>query len=373
MRHKFLSSFLALGLVVFGSNFALGQATASATIVGTATDSTGAVIVGARVTATNSATGASRSTTSSANGDFRFDQVVPSTYSVKVSKEGYASYVQSFQILIGQTATVSASLKIGQVSEVVEVHAGEVLVDMAKTEVAQQISPEEVDQMPMLGRDSGNLAYLVPGVKATDSFDPTKARAAVLSVNGGSGRNVNVTVNGVDNKDNTVGGTVMQVPLEAVEEYNISTQRFSAANGRSEGAVINLITKSGGNKFHGSLFSFFRDLDLNVDQKVANGAAAITWQTPPIAVSSLAAALAVPSSKTSSSASLPTSVSASIPPSPIAPHISIRSTCSPASAQYRPRPSPRRSLTPATTAVSTISSTRTSALHSATLRRATTP
>jgi hypothetical protein len=174
-------------------------------------------------------------------------------------------------------------LKVGQASEVVEVHAGEVQIDMAKTEVAQQISPQEVDQLPMLGRDSANLAYLVPGVKAADSFDPTKNRSAILSVNGASGRNVNVTVNGVDNKDNTVGGTVMQVPLEAVEEFNISTQRFSAANGRSEGAVINLITKSGGNRIHGSLFSFFRDQALNADQKVADGSGGSNLANPPYA------------------------------------------------------------------------------------------
>ena len=110
-----------------------------------------------------------------------------------------------------------------------------------------------------------------PGVKFADSYDPTKARYAILSVNGDGGRNVNVTVNGVDNKDNTVGGPVMQFPLEAVEEYQISTQRFSAENGRSEGAAINIITKRGGNGYHGSLFGYFRDTSLNTDEKDANG------------------------------------------------------------------------------------------------------
>ena len=85
-------------------------------------------------------------------------------------------------------------------------------------------------------------------------------------MNGQGGRNVNVTINGVDNKDNTVGGPVMQLPLEAVEEFVISTQRFSAANGRSEGAAINMITKSGSNSFHGSAFGFFRDKAFNTDR-----------------------------------------------------------------------------------------------------------
>jgi hypothetical protein len=79
------------------------------------------------------------------------------------------------------------------------------------------------------------------------SYDPTKNRIGVFATNGSSGRNVNMTVNGVDDKDNTVGGPVMQLPLEAVQEFNISTQRFSAPNGRSEGAAVNVITKSGSN------------------------------------------------------------------------------------------------------------------------------
>ena len=96
----------------------------------------------------------------------------------------------------------------------------------------------------------------------------------MFSTNGSSGRNVNMTVNGVDNKDNSVGGPVMQLPLEAIQEFNISTQRFSAANGRSEGAAVNVITKSGTKPVHGSLF--FQDRDqafdtLNYFEQVAHG------------------------------------------------------------------------------------------------------
>jgi hypothetical protein len=126
----------------------------------------------------------------------------------------------------------------------------------------------------MIGRDVANLASLAPGVKLTDSYDPTKNRYAILSVNGQGGRNVNVTVNGVDNKDNTVGGPVMQLPGEAVEEFKVSTQRFSAANGRSEGAAINMITKSGSNVLHGSFFGQFRSEGLNAHnyfEKEENG------------------------------------------------------------------------------------------------------
>src|SRR6185312_4707461 len=147
-------------------------------------------------------------------------------------------------------------------------------------DVSENITPKEVESLPMVGRDVANLAYLAPGVKAADSYDPTKNRYAILSVNGAGGRNVNVTVNGVDNKDNTVGGPVMQLPLEAVQEFQISTQRFSAENGRSEGAAINMITKSGSNNYHGSVFGFFRDSALDTDEKNPDGHGSYTLQHP---------------------------------------------------------------------------------------------
>ena len=133
----------------------------------------------------------------------------------------------------------------------------------------------------MIGHDIADLAYLCPGVKAADSYDPTKNRYAILSVNGEGGRNVNVTVNGVDNKDNTVGGPVMQLPAEAVQEFQISTQRFSAVNGRSSGAAINVITKSGSNNYHGSAFGFFREQNFNADQVQANGDGTTQKANPP--------------------------------------------------------------------------------------------
>jgi hypothetical protein len=129
------------------------------------------------------------------------------------------------------------------------------------------------------GRDLGNLAYLAPGAKPVDSYDPTKRRISVFGINGSSGRNVNVTVNGIDNKDNTVGGPVMQFPLEAIQEFVISTARFSAVNGRSEGAAINVVTKSGGSDFHGAGFYFLRDKKLNASE-VSPSNTSITSKPP---------------------------------------------------------------------------------------------
>jgi outer membrane receptor protein involved in Fe transport len=264
---------IGLALILLTSSIYLfGQATASSSIRGTVTDPSGAVLVGAQVTVTNTNTGTTRTVTTGSDGGYMVEPLQVGVYSVKVSMQGFSSATAAkVETLVGGTSTQNFSLKTGTETQTVEVTSEAPLLDALKTDVSENITPTQVQELPMIGRDVANLAYLAPGVKAADSYDPTKNRMAILSVNGQGGRNVNVTVNGVDNKDNTVGGPVMQLPLEGVEEFAISTQRFSAANGRSEGAAINMITKGGTNQYHGSFFAFFRDQALQQDQTLADG------------------------------------------------------------------------------------------------------
>ena len=272
-RKRWLFVALTSCLVLLGAISLFGQVTANSSLQGTITDKTQAVIGGkADVTLTSKQTGATRTTKTNDAGEYHFDALSAGIYSIKVSAPGFSSAeVRDLEILVGRTATQNFTLAAGGVSETVEVTAAAPLVDQTKTDVSANITPEQITELPLIGRDIADLAYLAPGVKAADSYDPTKNRYAILSVNGEGGRNVNVTVNGVDNKDNTVGGPVMQLPAEAVQEFQVSTQRFSAVNGRSAGAAINVITKSGSNNFHGSAFGFFRDQVFNADQKTANG------------------------------------------------------------------------------------------------------
>ncbi len=258
------------------------QVTADAALTGVVKDSSGAVIPGAQVKLGNVDTGAARQTQTSGEGQYRFDLVPPGTYNLSVSAAGFQTKVfQRLTLAVGQTVTNDASLQVGQQTQTVTVEAMPPLLNAEKTDVSTTVTPREVQDLPLVGRDFANLAYLAPGVKLTDSYDPTKNRYAILSVNGNNGRDVNVTVNGVDNKDNTVGGPVMQFPLEAIEEFHISTQRFSAENGRSQGAAINVITKSGTNEFHGSLFGYFRNDALDTDEKVPDGTGGSTPEHPP--------------------------------------------------------------------------------------------
>src|SRR5260370_11461660 len=258
-------------LLILSCTNLFGQATATASLQGTIVDKSQAVLSGAEVTLTSKATGAVRTAKTNDLGAYRFDSLSAGIYDVKVANAGFGgATAKNVELQVGATTTQNFTLNPGAVSETVEVTTTAPLVDQTKIDVSVNITPQHVTELPLIGRDIGDLAYLAPGVKASDSYDPTKSRFAILSVNGQGGRNVNVTVNGVDNKDHTACGPVMQLPAEAVQEIQISTQRFSAVNGRSEGAAINVITKSGSNNYHGSAFRFFRDQSLNADQNAAD-------------------------------------------------------------------------------------------------------
>ena len=280
MKKLCIATIFLFLIALMSPKAAMAQATASGTVLGTVSDSAQALVPGAEVTITSKSTGSERTMLTSGVGAYRFDLLSAGSYKLTVKKNGFQTAVQSLELLVGQTATSNVTLVPGAASQTIEVEASNPLVDVMKTSVSAEITPTEVQQLPMVGQDAADLAYLAPGVKQTDSYDPTKNRYAILSVNGDGGRNVNVTVNGVDNKDNTVGGPVMQLPLEAVEEYHISTQRFSAENGRSEGAAINIITKRGTNQFHGSGVGFFRDTALDTDEKDATGTGGSTNSHP---------------------------------------------------------------------------------------------
>ena len=269
---------LVLMLLAFlaGRSMLDAQLTATGTLAGTVTDKTGAVVPNATVKITNKGTGQTREMKTGDAGLYRFDLLPAATYQVQTTMPGFATAnFENVGVFVGQTTTIDVNLAPSAQAETVTVEStGSPLVDTTRSDLSLPVNTQMVQDLPTNGRDFVNLAILAPGAKPVDSYDPTKSRVSVFAVNGSSGRNVNLTINGIDDKDNTVGGPVMQLPLEAVQEFLISTQRFSAANGRSEGAAINVITRSGTNQLHGSLFFFDREAQfntLNYFEQTANG------------------------------------------------------------------------------------------------------
>ncbi|HEU4594531.1 MAG TPA: TonB-dependent receptor [Pyrinomonadaceae bacterium] len=256
-----------LALALGASSPAAAQTASTGVITGTVQNEKGEVVSGATVRAVNIGTNATRETTSSGEGTYEIAQLVPGTYRLEVEAQGFSKLVQeSVVVNVLQRTTVNPELRVGAVTETVNVTAENApLVETTKTDVGGVVDQRRLENLPVNGRSFASLAILIPGATLQPSFDPTKSRVGTFSVGGSTGRNLNITVDGGDNKDNAVGGILQNFSMEGIQEFALSTQRFSAANGRSGGALLSVISKSGTNDFHGSLFGFFRHDKLNAN------------------------------------------------------------------------------------------------------------
>jgi carboxypeptidase family protein/TonB-dependent receptor-like protein len=263
------SAFLTVLLVASSamSISVFGQTSNTGTVTGVVQDEKGALLPGASVKLVNLGTNSERTATTSSDGVYEITQLVPGNYRLEIQATGFAKFVQEPVVVnVLQRTTANANLKVGGIGETVTV-TGEstALVETTKTDVSGVIDQRRLENLPVNGRSFASLAVLIPGATLQPSFDPTKARVGTFSVGGSTGRNLNITIDGGDNKDNAVGGILQNFSMEGIQEFALSTQRFSAANGRSGGALLSVVSKSGSNAFHGSAFGFFRDDALNAN------------------------------------------------------------------------------------------------------------
>ena len=174
---------------------------------------------------------------------------------------------------VGQTLDVNMTLKMASLSETVTVTGETPLIETSSSSVGGVVDIRRIENLPLNGRQFANLAATIPGVGLGFHSDPTKSTQYSPQINGGAGRNVNYQIDGGDNNDDTVGGLLQLFPLEAIQEFNFVTQRYKAEYGRSNGGVMNIVTKSGTNDFRGSFFELFRDKSMNArteTEKIAN-------------------------------------------------------------------------------------------------------
>src|SRR5688500_6665702 len=146
--------------------------------------------------------------------------------------------------------------------EVVDLVGNSPLVDVYTSKVDRVIDKKEIENLPLNGRNFLELALLTPGNAPAPNFDPTKSNTLVISSAGQFGRGGSVTVDGADNNDDVVGGAVQNISQDAVQEFQVATNRFDARTGRTGSAVVNIVPKGGSNEFHGSASAFFRDRRL---------------------------------------------------------------------------------------------------------------
>src|SRR5271157_1898892 len=259
MKKVVLLSLFTLMLVA-----CLAAQTDTASLNGTITDTSGAVIPKARITVTQPATGFSRETVSGPGGDYNIPLLPPGSYSMKVQAQGFSTVEQKgITLLVGRAVTLHQTLKPGGANEVVEVTAEPAMIETTVSNVVGTVSPSEVSNLPILDRNFSGLETLIPGVRQAEGFDPTKTRVGNISVNGGDGRQVDTNVDGGDNKDLVVGGLVQNFTMEGIQEFNVITDHYTAEAGHSVAAVVNVISKSGTNTLHGSLFGLFQNSALN--------------------------------------------------------------------------------------------------------------
>ena len=246
---------------------AFAQTANTGNITGVVKDPSGAVVPGATVRAINKGTGVERKTTSSDSGAYELTQLVPGDYRVEVDVSGFSKFIADpVTVNVLSRVTLDADLRpVGSAEQVTVTGESAPLIETTKSEISGVIDQRQMENLPVNGRSFASLATIIPGATLQPSFDPTKARVGTFSVGGSTGRNLNITVDGADNKDNAVGGILQNFTMEGIQEFALSTQRFSAANGRSGGALLSVVSKSGTNSLHGSAFGFFRDDKLNAN------------------------------------------------------------------------------------------------------------
>lgn len=259
---------------------ALGQIAvaqvSTANIIGTVRDTSGAVIASATVEVQDVNTGLRRQVETGAEGAFTVANLPPGRYRVTVSQSGFAALVRDLTLLVGQSVNLSFTLSPATLAATVEVTGEIPLIETNSATVHEVITPDQVRDLPINNRDFATLATLVPGVTAGNTatsanYDPVKRNVPAISINGQSGRNLFMTIDGGDNTDIFMGGQNITLSVEAVQEFEVLTHDPKAGVGRGIGGVINVITKSGSNDWHGSVFGFFRDDSLRKNDAISRG------------------------------------------------------------------------------------------------------
>ena len=272
-----LAAFLLAGLAV-------AQVT-KGSLSGTVVDPSGALVPGADVKITEVSTGAIQKVSSDESGHFRFNLITTGTYDVEIKKQGFAAALRKGMAVNpgAETALGSIGLTVGSSSQVVEVSSGAELVETTQTQVASNFTQQTFLNLPNMSNNTGmdQLALLVPGVVGTRDNNFSNTNGAAFAVDGLRGRNNDQQIDGQNNNDNSVAGPAMFLSnSEFVGEYQIVTNNFLPEYGRNAGSVVNIITKSGTNTLHGSVYGSETNsvLDtLSNTQKAFEGLTKVPW------------------------------------------------------------------------------------------------
>lgn len=264
-----IASILAFNVLVYAQ-------VSGATLTGTLTDPSGGVIPNATLSITNVATGIVRQVTSDSSGVYNAPNLLPGTYDVTVTAAGFNTAVQNgITLTVGAQQLLNFNMKVGDATTKVEVSTEALAVQLASSEISGVVSDRTVQELPLNGRDWTSLATLQPGVDSLGSVQAntgTKDRArrgygVEMTISGSRPSQNNYRIDGISVNDYSNGGPGSvegsTLGVDAVQEFSVLTSNYSAEYGRTSGGVINAITKSGTNDFHGSVYEFLRNSSLD--------------------------------------------------------------------------------------------------------------
>ena len=246
------------------SSVSVSQTTISTgSIVGVVTDASGAVVPRAKVTITGP-TGQLITATTNEQGGYTAGNLIPGTYRVRVEFKGFKTVQLPVEVRVDNTANGSVKLEIGQESMVVDVQAAELQVNTEQATVQGVLTSQQIENLPVNGRNFLDLAQLEPGVQIQDgtNFDPTKVGYSSISFGGRFGRTARINVDGVDVSDETVGTTTEDIPASSIQEFSLAQSSLDLSNDLTSSGAVNVTTKSGTNAFHGEAYGAFRDSTL---------------------------------------------------------------------------------------------------------------
>ena len=263
--HGILSAAVFAFAILLAAPFAGAQSTGGR-IRGTVMDPSGGAVPAATVELVNEATHATRDVQTGANGEYFFIEVPVGSYELDVTIQGFKKYAHKGILLnLNEVVGVDIALQIGGATETVEVTGAPPVIDTSSTQLGAIVNERSSTQLPLNQRDVYQLLQLQPGVQSqlgNDTFYGSD-KAGVVTVNGGRGRANNYTVNGGDGNDLFANLPAIEPSPDSIEEFRVIANSFDAEYGRNSGAVVNVVTKSGTNDFHGSFYEFFRNDVLN--------------------------------------------------------------------------------------------------------------
>ena len=266
--HQFVNShavqlilMLALAAAVLSPGILAQTTISTGSIQGTVTDPSGAVVSGAKITITNKAKGQVIELTTNSSGAYNSGALLTGSYIVRAEQKGFRTTELTIPVQVGVTSGGNIKLEVGQESQTVEVSGTAVQINTEQPAVQGVLTSQQIEKLPMNGRNFLDLAQLEPGVQIQDggNFDPTKNGFSSISFGGRYGRTARISLDGIDVSDETVGTTTQNISAGAIDEFQLSQSTLDLSTELTSSGAVNVVTKSGTNGIHGEGFYLFRD------------------------------------------------------------------------------------------------------------------